>query len=281
MSLVKKMRKSKTKIMVGLLTDFNGTVRIGNHSLPKEKGKAHELIGYLPQKVSFQEWRTVEHALDTFAKLSGLEDEDNIEGRISEVLDLVNLSESRNRKIEELSGGTIQRLGMAQALVHEPKFLVLDEPLSGLDPASRYRVKEVIKDLAKGGTTVFFSSHILSDVEDVATKIGIIDLGRILDVGTLEGLKSNFSRTDQIKVILSKYPEDFGEIESINGVENIDRPTPDKLVVNLEDGIDLDEVSHEIISELMKLDCKIRSFSPVSPDLDELYLKYLGAEEKE
>ncbi|HEX9862478.1 MAG TPA: ABC transporter ATP-binding protein, partial [Candidatus Bathyarchaeia archaeon] len=154
------------KILVGLISDFQGEVLIGGCRIPKQKEEVHKLLGYLPQNVAFQEWRTVNHALTTFGRLSGLTAK-QVESRIPEVLNLVSLSDFRHKKISQLSGGMTQKVGLAQALLHEPELLILDEPLGGLDPLSRHQFKDVILELGKRGTTILFSSHILSDVQDV------------------------------------------------------------------------------------------------------------------
>lgn len=263
------------KILVGLLTKFRGTVKIGDYSMPQDKERVHEMVGYLPQRVSFQEWRTVDHALRSLGKLSGMEERE-IDQRLREVLNRVGLHDVLDRKIGDLSGGTIQKLGLAQSLLHDPELLVLDEPLSGLDPASRYEVKQIIKDLGRGGTTVFFSSHILSDVQDVASKIGILDLGRIMQVGTLDELKSRLAKTERIEVQLSEDSGKWKELESLEGVKSIEQPIPNRLSIDLVGGVDVDKVSDDLINRLLDLDCKIRSFNPVTPDLDEVYLDYVG-----
>ena len=131
------------KILIGLITDFQGDVAIGGCRIPQQIGEAHKLLGYLPQNVAFQEWRTVDQALLTFGRLSGLTDT-QLEGRIPALLDLLSLSDVRHKKISQLSGGMAQKVGLAQALLHEPKLLVLDEPLGGLDPLSRHQLKEIV-----------------------------------------------------------------------------------------------------------------------------------------
>ena len=191
------------KILVGLIKEFDGTYYFGKKLMPENLTSLHKMLGYLPQDVAFQEWRTVDHALKTFGKLSRLKNPEELESRIDHVLALFDLTAVRNKKIVKLSGGMIQKLGLAQALLHKPKVLILDEPLSGLDPSSRYKVKATLRDLAKSGTTIFFSSHILSDVQDVATKIALINKGRLLKVGTLEELKSDSFATNQIEIQLS------------------------------------------------------------------------------
>jgi len=262
------------KIMVGLLRPTQGTLYIGDHPMPDEKGEVHKMLGYLPQSFAFQEWRTVDHALRTFGKLSGLE-KNEVEHRIEEVLDLVALPDVRYKKIVKLSGGMTQKLGLAQALLHNPKLLVLDEPLAGLDPASRYQIKQIIKGLGKSGTTVFFSSHILSDVQDVATKIGILNRGRIMQIGTLDELKSRFPKKNDVEITLSHDSGRWKELESLTGVTSLEQSAPNRLLVHLDSKADIDETIHNLIQGLIDLDCRIRSFTPVFPSLDEVYLQYV------
>ena len=262
------------KIMVGLLSQSQGTLYIGGHPMPEGRGEVHKMLGYLPQDVAFQEWRTVDHALSTFGRLSGLE-KNELEHRIKDVLDLVDLSDVRHKKIAELSGGMTQKVGLAQALLHNPELLVLDEPLAGLDPASRYEVKKIIKDLSKRGTTVFFSSHILSDVQDIATKIGILNRGCIMQVGTLDELKSHFPITNDIDIVLSRDSGRWKKLKSLKGVKSLEQPAPNRLLVHLDSEADINKTIHNLIQGLMKLNCRIRSFAPVSPSLDQVYLQYI------
>lgn len=263
------------KIMVGLLSEFEGTLRIGGHPMPGRRDQVHKMLGYLPQDVAFQEWRTVDHALRTFASLSGLERR-KIGPGIEKVLDQLVLSDVRHKKIVELSGGTIQKVGLAQALLHNPRLLVLDEPLAGLDPTSRYQVKQIIKELGQKGTTIFFSSHILSDVQDVATKIGILNWGQIMQIGTLDELKSDFPTKNDVEIMLSHNSGRWKELESLPWVMIVEEMSPNRLLVHLNREADIDETVHHLIQELIRLDCRIRSINPVSPNLDEVYLQYLS-----
>jgi ABC-2 type transport system ATP-binding protein len=263
------------KIMVGLLRPTQGTLYVGGHLIPNERTKVHKILGYLPENVAFQEWRTIDHALKTFGKLSGLE-KDELELRIRKVLNLVALFDVRHKKIAELSGGMIQKVGLAQALLHNPRLLVLDEPLAGLDPASRYQIKQVIKRLGKNGTTVFFSSHILSDVQDVASRICILNQGRIMQVGTLDELKSHFPSKNDIKIVLSHDSGRWKELESLTGVTSLEQPSPNTVLAHLDSEGDVDKTIHNLIRGLIDLDCRIRSFNPISPSLDEVYLQYVG-----
>lgn len=262
------------KIIVGLLSDFQGKLSIGGHAMPEGRSEVHRFLGYLPQNVAFQEWRTIDRTLKTFGRLSGLS-ESEVEERIKEVLDLVDLSRERHKKISQLSGGMTQKVGLAQALLHRPRLLVLDEPLGGLDPASRYQVKQTIMKLSKGGATVFFSSHILSDVQDIATKIGILNKGRIMQIGTLEELKSRFSAGNDVEIVLSHDSKRWKELESLKGIKGIEQTASNKLVAHLNDRTNVDDTIQDLIRQLIALGCRIRSFNPASPSLDEVYLKYV------
>lgn len=267
------------KILVGLLSDFQGEVRIGGCRLPAQKGEIHKVLGYLPQNVAFQEWRTVDHALKTFGRLSGLEGS-QIESRIVDVLSLLSLSDVRHKKISQLSGGMIQKVGLAQALLHRPKLLVLDEPLGGLDPLSRHQFKEIVLKLGKEGTTVFFSSHILSDVQDVATRVGILNRGRIRQVGTLRELTSRLSDQREVEVVFSDGGGKQPDLNAVDGLKAVEQPSADRLVFKLEPDADLDQATDNIVRVLVKAGRRIRSVKPLSPNLDEIYLRYVEEDAK-
>jgi ABC-2 type transport system ATP-binding protein len=262
------------KILVGLLSDFQGEVLIGGYQVPKQKSEVHKLLGYLPQNVAFQEWRTIDHALQTFGKLSGLKD-DQVKSRITEILEMLGLSDVRHKKISQLSGGMTQKVGLAQALLHNPKLLVLDEPLEGLDPLSRHQFKDVVLELGKNGTTVLFSSHILSDVQDVANRVGILSKGRIKQVGTLNELKSRLSPQDVIEFELVDVFEKWQDLKSIKNVKNVELTKPSKILIILDEGANVDQVTNEVLRYLEKTGGRIRSITPFSPSLDEIYLKYV------
>jgi ABC-2 type transport system ATP-binding protein len=262
------------KILVGLLSDFSGSLTVSGLRMPENRVALSRLIGYMPQNIAFQEWRTVDQALITFGMLSGV-DKASLAERIPRVLEQIGLADARKRKVIHLSGGMAQKLGLAQALLHEPELMVLDEPLSGLDPGSRTQFKAIIKVLREKGVTVFFSSHILSDVQDVADRIVILGGGRILKTGTLEELKSDFSAREDIEIVLSQ-DAGGGDIEAIPGVAAVERTGPHMILLRLLPQADSDAVSHAVITRLLQGGSRIRSFRPLTPSLDDLYLKYVG-----
>ena len=263
------------KILVGLLTDFTGSLTVDGLEMPGSRDALYRTTGYMPQSVAFQEWPTVGHALSTFGRLSGMSRE-ALAARIPRVLAQVGLDGTGDTKIVHLSGGMTQKLGLAQALLHEPKLLVLDEPVAGLDPASRIQVKAIIRELRDRGTTVFFSSHILSDVQDVADRVGIIVGGRMRSPGTMAELKARFSVNDDIEVVLSRDAGNRGELEALPGVQALENTGPASFLLHLKPDANVDATAHEALMRLIAGGSRIRSFHPRAPSLDELYLKHVA-----
>ncbi|MFX0043044.1 MAG: ATP-binding cassette domain-containing protein [Candidatus Hodarchaeota archaeon] len=266
------------KILVGLIPNYKGDVYVNGITIPTFKD-LHKIIGYHPQEVGFQEWRTVNHALTTFGRLSGVNKE-KLEERIQDVLKFTELEDVRYKKIKHLSGGMIQKLRLCQALLHEPEILVLDEPLSGLDPSIRYQIKGLIKSLAKSGKTILFSSHILSDVQDIANVIGILHKGKILKIGSPNDLQSDFHVGNMIRIEVAKNTPLYQDLENIDDVEKVENLASNIQIVHLSSDINLNSIINQILKLLLENDCKIRNFSVVQPSLEEVYLKYVGGEVK-
>jgi ABC-2 type transport system ATP-binding protein len=263
------------KILTGLISDFQGEVSIGGYLLPKQIDQVCKLLGYLPQNVAFQEWRTVDDTLRILGRLSDLKDAE-IEDRIPKLLDLLSLSDVRYKRISQLSGGMTQKVGLAQALLHDPKLLVLDEPLGGLDPLSRHQLKDILQELGRKGTTILFSSHILSDVQDVANRIGVLSKGRIMQVGTLDELRSHLSSREGIEVVTGEVFEKWQGLKSVKGVNDAELPEPSRILITLDEDANIDQVTTEVLRYLEDTGIRIRSIKPVSPSLDEIYLRYVG-----
>ena len=266
------------KILVGLVPSYKGEVYV-NGRLSSDYEDLYRIIGYHPQEVGFQEWRTVNQALKTFGRLSGMR-KDNLENRIQEVLKFAELEDVRYKKIKHLSGGMIQKLRLCQALLHEPELLVLDEPLSGLDPSMRHQIKGLIKFLAKSGKTILFSSHILSDVQDIANIIGILHKGHLLKIGTPDDLQSDFQVGNIIRIEVDKntpLPQDFNSILEVEKLENL---SSNVQFVHLKLDIDLDSTINKILRLILEGNYKLRSLNLVKPSLEDVYLKYVGGELK-
>jgi ABC-2 type transport system ATP-binding protein len=170
------------KIICTLMEPSEGQARVCGHDVTTESPKVRPLLGYLPQ--DFGAWRLhrVEEVLDTLAQLSGMVDRKQRHVRVAEVLEQVGLGEVTDRKIKKLSGGMLRRLGVAQALVHEPRVLVVDEPTVGLDPEERIRFRKLMGSLGRD-RTVLLSTHIVADLGAACREIALLDDGRIVFQG--------------------------------------------------------------------------------------------------
>jgi ABC-2 type transport system ATP-binding protein len=175
------------KMLMGLIHPTAGRAFIFDAPIPTEAAKAR--IGYLPEHPAYYEFLTGREALRLFAELAGVPAARRAD-RCAELLELVGLRGAEDRQIRKYSKGMQQRLGLAQALVAEPAFVVLDEPMSGLDPVGRKDVRDLILELKRRGKTVLFSTHILPDVELLCDRVGVIIQGRLRDVGALGELLS-------------------------------------------------------------------------------------------
>jgi ABC-2 type transport system ATP-binding protein len=170
------------KLVLGLLRPSAGTVRFAGRPLDAE---ARRHIGFLPESPYFYDYLTVEEALGFYANLYGLSGL-ACRQRRDELLAQLHLEPKRHAKLRTLSKGTLQRLGVAQAIIARPRLLILDEPMSGLDPAGRHHMRELIRSLQGDGTTVLFSSHILPDAEALCSRVGILARGELRDVVRLD-----------------------------------------------------------------------------------------------
>jgi len=137
------------------------------------------MIGFLPENAYYYRYLTGEEFLDFFGRLSGMEREARAE-RIDELLLRVGLEDARQKRLLHYSKGMLQRIGLASALIHDPQILLLDEPMSGLDPIGRNMVKNIIRSLHEAGKTIFFNTHILSDVGEICTHFAILVDGEIV-----------------------------------------------------------------------------------------------------
>jgi len=265
------------KIITGLIRDYQGEVTIEGHSVRNWDAGLSSMIGYLPQQTALQEWRTVDQTLRTFGRLSGL-DLAEVDSRIKEVTEMLGISEYRKRKVSKLSGGTLQKVGMAQAMLHRPKLMVLDEPVAGLDPESRVLFKNLFRQLSREGTTIFFSSHILSDIEDIADTIGILGQGRMRYIGSMEELRGRVGRNTEVRLETVEAIPDSAILERIPSVSRVDRIADNRFHIMLHDQKDVDEVVHQTIQAMLADGKHIRGIYPAKQSLESLYLSYTDTE---
>jgi ABC-2 type transport system ATP-binding protein len=176
--------KSTTlKLLMNLLQPTSGSARILGKSV--DTVAMHQSIGYLPENPYFYDYLTPSELLVYIGKLFGLR-QPELSKRVASLIKNVGLKHAGDIQLRKFSKGMVQRLGIAQAIINEPEIVFLDEPMSGLDPLGRMEVRRIIASLKARGVTVFFSSHILPDVEAICDRVAILNKGKLQEVGTLE-----------------------------------------------------------------------------------------------
>jgi ABC-2 type transport system ATP-binding protein len=183
------------KLLMGIIFPTSGSAQIlGRHFLDPEVKRQ---IGFLPEQPYFYDYLSAPELLDYYAQLAGVSAEER-RRRIPELLERVGLTDVGKMQLRKFSKGMLQRVGIAQAIIHDPKLVFLDEPMSGLDPTGRREIRELIQGLKEAGKTVFFSTHILSDAEALCDRVGVIHKGELRGIGVVEDLKSRSADQSEI-----------------------------------------------------------------------------------
>jgi ABC-2 type transport system ATP-binding protein len=225
--------------------------------------------GFLPENPSFYEYLTAEELLTYFASLHGLRGEER-KRRVAHVLDQVSVGAERRMKLRSYSKGMIQRVGVAQAILNEPSLVFFDEPMSGLDPLGRRDLRQLMLRLRDRGTTIFFSSHILSDAEALCSRVGIVAQGRLIAQGRLTDIVAFETRGWEL--IVANLPEAVratlgARVQSITPLSN-DRYTLELSAV---------ESPERLLHELTSHGVQVVSLNPIRTTLEDYFVTTIGA----
>lgn len=226
-------------------------------------------LGFLPDDFPVYEDLTVWDYLDYFARLYELHNPRRRQ-RLYEVLELVQLTPKRNSLIATLSRGMKQRLSLARTIIHEPIFLLLDEPVSGLDPIARMQFREIIKALQEAGMTILISSHVLSDLAELCTSIGIMELGFLVESAPLKELYERLSRQQIILATLDKQDALISELKSDPQVSAWETLPDQRLRVNFSGNT---EDCARLLRSLISADIPLTEFHCTQEDLETIFLK--------
>ena len=200
-------KSTSIKILTGQIKASSGSAQISG--IPASNPQARKNIGYLPENPSFYPFMTAREYLHFVGQIFKMP-ANEIRSQTKRVLELLDLSQAADRPVKGFSKGMTQRLGLAQALLHDPALYILDEPMSGLDPVGRALVKDIIFSLKQQGKTIFFSTHIIADVEAVCDRAGIIVNGRLT---TLEDIKNGIIPEDECYIL--QFRTNLGDLENL------------------------------------------------------------------
>jgi ABC-2 type transport system ATP-binding protein len=248
------------RTLMGLIRPSSGRCTILGHQVPSRAARMK--VGFLPESPYFYDYLSARELLDLCGRLFGL-DAATRRRRADELLAKVGLAAAADRPMRKYSKGMLQRAGLAQALVNDPEVIVLDEPMSGLDPIGRKEVRDLISELGAAGKTVFFSTHILPDVEAICDRVAIISLGQVHDVGPVGTLlQAKILGTD----VVLEVPEDRDHQALVPAGGKARRVGRD-VAIALPPDVDVDAWLRSLT------EVKIRQVSPRKESLEDLYVR--------
>jgi ABC-2 type transport system ATP-binding protein len=248
------------KMLAGLIKPTSGTI-----VSDQMDGDLRNYIGYLPQYPSYYEWMSADEFLFYVGELSGL-NKNILKTRISEVLHSVGLKDVGRKRIGNYSGGMKQRLGIAQAIIHKPKLLILDEPVSALDPIGRREVMDLLNKLKKE-TTIIYSTHVLHDAEEISDEILIMNNGEIIETGSLKSLKLKYQKP----IIYIQSDNKIGNwINELSYIKEVKRESDHSVIITIEDK---PESRTRLLEDLIRNNIEISKFVVGESTLEEMFFK--------
>ncbi|MFW7433300.1 ABC transporter ATP-binding protein [Vagococcus carniphilus] len=249
--------KSTTiRMILGLMKPSSGSVFVFNKDLAKERIDILKEVGALVENPSYYPHLTAKENLEVIRTILKVP-----VSRIDDVLETVKLSHVANKKVKEFSLGMKQRLGIAQAILHQPKLLILDEPTNGLDPEGIIEMRLLLKELAKNGTTIIVSSHLLSEIEHIATTVAIINKGNLLYQGKMTELKEIFQPKIRLRLNNPSLALTIVEGEIIDGDLIIEQQTDENMAI--------------LVKQLIEMSIKIYRIEDMEQSLEETFLSMI------
>ncbi len=249
------------KLLMGLVFPTAGTARILGLDMDDPRVKSQ--IGFLPEQPYFYDHLTARELLNYYGQLSGVPAKGR-SARVEQMLARVGLSDSADLQLRKFSKGMLQRVGLAQAILHNPKLVFLDEPMSGLDPMGRREVRDLIQQLRQEGKTVFFSTHILSDAEALCDRVGVIHQGELRGVGAVAELTSETRGKVEIVFFAQEVPADLTSLG-----------TEARVSGDMVNAVLPEEQQDAALDVLRRERIKLISLTPVRRSLEEYYIQKL------
>ncbi len=257
------------RAMLGLLRPTSGKVEVFGMDPWRESKRINSMLGYSPELPSFPSFLTARQVLEITGRLKGLSGSD-LRREVGRVLDLTGLVNHADRKVGNFSKGMVQRLSIAQALIGDPELLVLDEPMLGVDPVGRVQIREILLDAWRRGTTILFSSHELYEVERLATRLGMVYLGRTVLEGRIEEV---LHHPDGIRVrAVTKVTPGEEVIESLRRIEGVREVSVDGNSVTVLSA-DSDDVRSQVAERLVLSGCGLIELRTERPSLEEVFME--------
>ncbi|MFW9937625.1 MAG: ABC transporter ATP-binding protein [Candidatus Thorarchaeota archaeon] len=267
------------KLLLGLIKPTSGSGTVLNYNVTRENMKIRARTGYLPQEPRFYEYMSAREVLRFTARFFFYGPKIEIENRVSEMLALVGIEKKADRPIKGFSGGERQRLGIAQAMIHYPDLLILDEPTASLDPVGRHMILELMEKLREF-STIFYSTHILDDVQRVSDTVGILNRGTLVAKGNIEKLLAGSEGTIYLVTLKGDTEGAYKSVSNQPWVSNVNVERKDNKVkwqIKVTD----DDLAEENLLRLILEDNKVKvtDYRLKQYELEEIFLQVLEEDE--
>lgn len=259
-------KTTSVKMLLSLISPTAGSAQILN--APLDNPDIRSKVGFLPEHFRFHDWLTGEEFLYLHADLYHMS-RDAATIRIAELLELVDLTKHKDKKIQEYSKGMLQRIGLAQAMLNRPELIFLDEPTSGLDPVGRRLVRDIIRDLREAGTTVFLNSHMLSEVEITCDRVAFIKQGEVIRISQLQALIEG-----ELSVEIRARNLRPEIIDGLSRWSANIRADDEHLSLTLDGEADLPEITRYLVEQGVDL----YSIRPNTISLEDLFIQIVGTD---
>ncbi len=262
-------KSSTIKVLATLLPGYRGRAYVNGIDVGRDPHAVREHIGYMPDFFGVYEDLTTREYLHFFAAAYRIPRARRSQ-TVTDVLELTDLTHKIDAQVDSLSRGMKQRLALARVLLHDPDLLLLDEPASGLDPRARIEVRELLKELKNMGKTILISSHILHELAQLCTRIGIIEAGQMVAQGPLDEIYRRLQLMRIVHVQLAEAGDDMlGRLREIPGVDSVERQI-DRIAIRLhEDRLSIEDL-HDAIHGLGG---RIRMYQPEAMDMETAFMK--------
>lgn len=259
-------------MICGLISSNTGEMKILESDIKKNIKFTKKNIGLVPQSIAVYWELTALENVKFFGSLYGLKGKE-LEERSLEALEFVGLIDRIKEPCRNFSGGMSRRLNIACAIVHKPKIIIMDEPTVGIDPQSRNHILNSVKKLNKMGSTIIYTSHYMEEVEEICSKVGIMDHGKLIAEGTKEELKALITDYNYIKVKVANMDNiDIEKFKNINGINNINIRENTIIFEINKDMINMDKIVRVFVDN----NISIREINTVMPNLEDVFLKLTG-----
>ncbi len=259
-------------MICGLISSDMGEIKILESDIKKNINSTKKNIGLVPQSIAVYWELTALENVKFFGSLYGMKGKE-LEEKSLEALEFVGLIDRIKEPCRNFSGGMSRRLNIACAIVHKPKIIIMDEPTVGIDPQSRNHILNSVKKLNKMGSTIIYTSHYMEEVEEICSKVGIMDHGKLIAEGTKEELKALITDYNYIKVNVNNMENlDIEKFKNINGINNINIKENTIIFQINKDMINMDKIVRVFVDN----NISIREINTVMPNLEDVFLKLTG-----